>query len=372
MSDFTNPEVLHKTLGDYWYSIYFGNEQIGDYVAALCFNREQWDNQFKDTKNMLSRHKTPVFEHVKVKPLKILESEFLETSKIYAKHDGKYTYNGKLRYDVPLNIDFLVKIPSEIKKIGYVANKLVDPDIVYDTEIVNNILKLPENPFKQSFRTENVYDEHGSVVDKALTLWLFDIEIDKEDIYYQYGYVFNIKLPSSERYKELINVFYDSLVNGPSERTLKLYFSVITGIPVALYNDEKVLKIDDNRVITDKTEYIVNYSNNVVVKEGDVLQIGDPISAGLTFYIPKMIDDNVLAVSLDQHLIGICVKSLIFRNKEIKIEPKTDKETNLTRVDLPVDGSDKDKMLFNDYVFEKGIENIKKVDETTARKVLNG
>ena len=62
---------------------------------------------------------------------------------------------------------------------------------------------------------------------------------------------------------------------------------------------------------------------------------------------------------------------LTFHNKELKIEPKIDKETNLTRVDLPISGTEADKTLFNDYVFEKGIENIKKVDEETARKVLN-
>lgn len=371
MSDFTNPEVLHKTLGEYWYSIYYGNEQIGDYVAALCFNREQWDNQFKDTKNALSRHKIPVFEHMKVKPLKILESEFLKSSQIYPKYDGTYTYEGRIYYDVPIDSSFTIEIPKEIKKIGYISNKLIDPTVIYDVTIVNNTVKLPENPFKKDFRIENVYDSNGNVIDKSITFWLFDVELDKEDVFYQYGYIFNIKLPSSEQYKALINVLYDSLINGPSERVLKLYFSIITGIPVIIEDTEKVLEIEENRLKTDKHEYIVNYSDTITAKVGDILHVGDPISAGLTFYTPKTIDEKVISVSLDQHYIGICVDNIVFHNKELKIEPKTDKETNLTRVDLPIGGSEADKKLFNDYVFEKGVENIKKVDEETTRKVLN-
>lgn len=372
MSDFTNPEVLHKTLGDYWYSIYYGNEQIGNYVAALCFNREQWDNQFKDTKNALSRHKIANFETVKVKPFKLLESKFLESSKIYPKYDGTYIHDGKIYYGIPVQHSFMAEIPKEIVKIGAITNKIIDPTIILDGTIVNNTIKFTENPFKQDFRIENIYDSQGNVIDKAITLWFFDVEIDKEDVYYQYGYIFNIKLPSSEQYKGLINILYDSLINGPSERVLKLYFSAVTGIPVILEDTEKVLEIEENRVKTDKNEYIVNNSDTVTVSVGDILHVGDPISAGLTFYTPKTIDDRVISVSLDQHYIGICVNNIVFHNKELKIEPKIDKETNLTRVDLPIGGTETDKTLFNDYVFEKGIENMKKVDEMIARKVLNG
>ena len=78
MTDFTDPIKMHSCLGDYWYSIYYSNDQIGDYVAALCFNREQWDYQFKDTKDCLSRHKTPVFDTIKVKPLTVKYSDFLK------------------------------------------------------------------------------------------------------------------------------------------------------------------------------------------------------------------------------------------------------------------------------------------------------
>ena len=372
MSDFTNPEILHKTLGEYWYSIYYGNEQIGNYVAALCFNREQWDNQFRDTKNALSRHKIANFETVKVKPFKLLQSKFLESSKIYPKYDGKYDHMGKIYYDVPIYSSFTAEIPKEIVKIGYIANKLLDPTVILDGTIVNNTLKFTENPFKQDFRTENIYDENGKIVDKAITLWFFDVEIDKEDVYYQYGYIFNIKLPSSEQYKELINILYDSLINGPSERVLKLYFSVITGIPVIREDTEKVLEVTEHYVRTDKNEYFLTCDDVATVKVGAILHVGDPISAGLAFYTPKTVDDRIISVSLDQHYIGICVNNIVFHNKELKIEPKIDKETNLTRVDLPIGGTETDKTLFNDYVFETGVENMRKVDEMTARKVLNG
>ena len=367
MTDFTDPIKMHSCLGDYWYSIYYSSDQVGDYVAALCFNREQWDYQFKDTKDCLSRHKTPVFDTIKVKPLTVKYSDFLESSKIYAKYDGTYAYNGNLFYDVPILTEYAIRLPDNIKNIGYVSNKLIDGE-KQPAVVDGNLLKVYFEPFSICPVT-NIYDEDGKVVDKSITLWLFDVSLDNEDMYYQYGYIFNIHLPASNRYNQLINVLYDSLINGPTTRTLLLYLSTVTGIPVAITDREVVKSIVNNIVTTDHNIYECSCSANIVVNIGDVLTIGDSITDELTVYNYKTIDDSIKAVSLDRRYIGLCIDEIVFENEDKALVATT--ENGYTRVDVPVLANRKDKALFNDTLFSNGIDNNKHVDEDIEKAVLN-
>lgn len=367
MTDFTDPIKMHSCLGDYWYSIYYSNDQIGDYVAALCFNREQWDYQFKDTKDCLSRHKTPIFDTIKVKPLTVKYSDFLKSSEVYAKYDGTYVYNGNIFYDVPILTEYSIKLPDNIKNIGYISDKLLDGE-KQPAIIADNLIKVYFDPFKV-YPTEPIYDENGKIVDKSVTLWLFDVSIDNDDMYYQYGYIFNIHLPSSNRYNQLINVLYDSLVNGPTERTLLLYLSTVTGIPVSITDKEVVKSIVNNVVTTDHNIYECSCSANIIVNVNDVLTVGDSITDELTLYNYKTIDDSIKAVSLDRRYIGLCIDEIVFENADKNFDIST--ENGYTRMDVPVLASRKDKELFNDTLFSNGIVNNKHVDDDTEKAVLN-
>ena len=369
MSDFTNPAKIQSCLGDFWYAIYYNADQINKYVASLCFNREQWDTQFSDVKATLSRKKLRPFESINVKPFYVTKSAFAKACEVYPQHDGKYVYDGSIYFDIPIDIQYRLPLPPDIKSVKYISPKLLYGTKYEVPAIVNNTLLLQFNPFElDEFKKEPIYDNRGNIIDYKITIWAFDVKIDKSDMYYQYGYIFNIQLPSSKNYNNLINVLYDSLINGPSESSLRLYISACTGIPVALHNNEVVTEIDCDTIITDKESYEVGKNDKIVVEVGDVLNVGDPMTTGLAFYRPKDIDDSIQALSLDKHYIGLCVKDIVFENKDITVELKTEK--GYTRLDLPVKGSAPDVKLFNDTVFENGINRNTQVDDTTAEKVL--
>lgn len=369
MTDFTDFNKLQACLGDFWYSIYFNSDQITKYVASVMFNREQWDYQFKDTKDLLSRRKLKPFESIKVKPFYLTKSDFAKASEVYPLHDGQYSYNGEIYFDIPIASKYTLPLPEDIRSIGAISPTLLDGTKYVLPEIVNNTVTLPFNPFSvPEFKKIPVYDDNGNVIDYKTTIWAFDVQVDDEDMYYQYGYVFNIHLPSSKNYNNLINVLYDSLINGPTEATLRLYVSACTGIPVALHKGEVVTEINCDVITTDKETYEVSKSDKIIVKVGDVLDIGDPVSTGLTFYRPKEIDSSIRALSLDRHYIGLCVNDIVFENKPI--QTKISSEKGFTRLDLPVTGHKDDVKLFNDTVFENGISKNTQVDEETARKVL--
>lgn len=369
MSDFTDSNKLQACLGDFWYSIYQNAEQIGTYVSSITFNRAQWDTQFKDTKALLSRRKLNPLESINVKPLYITKSEMLEASKVYPVHDGTYRYNGSIYYDVPIDVKIRIPIPKDIKYVGIISPKLLDGVKYEAAEIIAGTLALPFNPFDvDSFKKDPIYDTTGKVVDYRVTIWAFDVKIDKEDMYYQYGYIFNIRLPSSKNYNNLINVLYDSLINGPTEASLRLYISACTGIPVALHKNEVVTAIDCDIITTDQEVYEVSKNDKIIVRVGDVLNIGDPMTTGLTFYRPDEIDASVKAISLDRHYVGLCVDDLVFEN--VDIPTKITSENGYTRLNLPVKGRKNDVKLFNDTVFDNGISKNTQVDDITAEKVL--
>ncbi len=369
MSDFTNPQKIHECLGDYWYSIYYSNEQIGNYVASICFNREQWDYQFKDTKDCLSRYKVPIFEHVKIKPVYLKYSDALESIKDYPTYNGKFIHNGSIQYDLPIGYTYKFKIPEDIKSAGYIANKVVDPTYTSKAVIKDGMLYLDYSPFSGIFKLDRIYDEAGRVVDSYAIVWLFDVELEKEDIYYQYGYIFNIHFDSSENYKQLINVLYDSLINGPSERVFRLYISTVTGIPVALTEGEIVTEVLPDLVTTDKNKYYIHCEDVPVVNVGDVLSVGDSITDGLTFYKHNNIDDSIRAISLDRRYIGICANDIVFENVEKPVIIST--VDGYTKLDLPIIGTKEDITVFNDHVFSEGIVNNVQVDDVTAKAVLD-
>lgn len=369
MSDFTDSNKLHTCLGDFWYSVYQEAEQIGTYVSSITFNREQWDTQLKDMKDLLSRHKLNPFESLKVKPLYVTKSEMLKASEVYPVHDGTYKYDGRIYFDVPVGVKLRIPIREDIKHIGLLSPKLLDGVKYVADDIIDGTLALPFNPFElDEFTQYPVYDADGRVVDYKVTIWAFDVKIDKEDMYYQYGYIFNIRFPSSKNYNNLINVLYDSLINGPTEASLRLYVSACTGIPVALHKGEVVVAINCDIITTDKEVYEVSKGDKITVNVGDVLDIGDTMTTGLTFYRPDEIDESVKAISLDKHYIGLCVNDLVFENTDIPV--KITSENGYTRLDLPVKGRREDVKLFNDTVFDNGIKKNTQVDDIIAEKVL--
>ena len=294
MSDFENFHVLHKALGDYWYSYFSGSEQVGTYVNAVVELQKQVEQTMKELERSLSRKEIDIFRTYRNYPLKFKLSEFNKWSEVYPKYDGKYYYNSSLTYSTPIYKENRVKIPSKVVSIGKITNKIDEPDLeTIDFSLEEGYLTLPFNPFEENFVVNELSDG-----DKEVVLWLRDVKLDFDDLYIQFGYALGIKLPSSERYKEIINAYTDCLVNGGSKENVLKFIKAVTGADGELTND--VL--------------------GIVLPEGF---LGNCFSGGITLL-----------------------------NQDLEVEIST--QEGFTRLDLPIRGSNTDK--FNDVSFQKGVE----------------
>ena len=307
MNDFEDFHVLHKALGDFWYSYFGGAEQVGTYVDSVTELCKQVESTMHELTNSLSRHTIDVYRSYRNYPLKVKLSEYNEWSGLLPQYDGSYMFNGQIHYSVPVRTASRVKAPFRIVSIASIANRITEPTI--DTEdftFEDSYITLHFNPFEEDFVVETLPDK-----DEEVTLWLKDVKLDYDDLYTQYGYALDIKLPSSERYKEIINAYTDCLVNGGSKDNVLKFIKAVTGA------------------------------------DGEIT-------------------DDVKGLALPEGFLGNCMKSVVVINEDVPVEVK--EQDGFTRVDLPVMGEDAKK--FNDLAFERGkAACVEIIDECELRKI---
>ena len=294
MTDFENFHVLHKALGDYWYLLFGNTEQVGTYIDATVEMYKQISQEMRELTNSLSRYDIDVFRTYRNYPIKVKKSEFAEYSKVLPEYNGEFIFNGKIHFDIPVIIKPRIKVPSNIVSVGSLVNRLNSPTIeITDIEVKNGYIELPFNPFNEDFFIEEESNE------EQVTIWLKDVKLDYEDLYTQYGYALDIKLPSSERYKDIINTYTNCLVNGGSKDNILNFIKAVTGA------------------------------------EGEIVTA----------------DTDLLGIVLPESFIGNCIKGdLVLKNEETSVKVKT--QDSYTRIDLPVIGIGSKQ--FNDLSFEKG------------------
>lgn len=313
MSDFENFHTLHKALGDFWYSFFAGAEQVGTYVDAVQEMYKQVEQTMHEVEHSLSRHDIDVYRTYRNYPLKVKYSNYVEWSNVLPQYDGTYSYNGELKYSVPISTTSRIKLPAKIVEIGAITNKIIEPTIeTIDFAFEDSYIILPFNPFEEDFTVNILPDK-----DQEVTLWLKDVKFDYDDLYMQYGYALDIKLPSSERYKEIINAYTDCLVNGGSKQNVLRLIKAITGT------------------------------------EGEITNV-------------------VQGLILPKGFLSPCMKSVVVINEDIPVEIKN--QDGFTRLDLPVVG--KDAKFFQDCCFERGkascVEVTDECELKQIRNILNG
>ena len=308
MSDFENFHTLHKALGDFWYSYFGGAEQVGTYVDAVQEMQKQTEQTMHELEHSLSRHTIDVYRTYRNYPVKVKRSQFVEWSGTVPSYDGTYTYNGQIKYSVPVGSSNRIKLPFKIVSIGAITNRISEPTIeTIDFAFEDSYLILPFNPFEKDFIVETLPDK-----DEAVTIWLKDVKLDYNDLYTQYGYALGVKLPSSQRYKDFINAYTDCLVNGGSKGNILKLVKAITGA------------------------------------DGEL----NPT--------------DIEGIALPKGFLSGCIQDVVFKNGFFPLEVK--EQDGFTRVDLPVSGSDAQK--FNDLCFERGKDDcVEVIDECELKQI---
>jgi len=169
----------------------------------------------------------------------------------------------------------------------------------------------------------------------------------------------NLKLESSEGYRDLLNALMDGITQGSKIRDFHNAWSAITGVDLAKEEETIETITEDDRslvVITDKNVYKYSLNSVLLVTEGQALQPGDPLVDTLQFFelnrgiVPDEIDSVVLGPGL---LANGYFSELVWENKEVDVVVEYDAE-GYAKVSWELGGFILDVEKFFDDTHERG------------------
>ena len=305
-------EVLNA-IGKFWQGV----EGVPQLVKSIMVLQAQIDQERTELVNSTSRHKIDVFRKKFWLPLEV------DLDDNMPRFDSGDFFDSLGTFDLTRPTRRMT-LPKYIVSADYVSDGIEVQ--TFQNPIEDRTFKVPEG---------------------VQTVWLHNALVDQDDLYTQFGYTLGLRLPSSERYKMLITALMDSLVNGPSQGALMMGLSAITGLPVILEKQERVLLINGNKVITDAHEY--ECKGEILLQEGNVYQKGTPVT-----------DDILLnaapdGIELGMGMTGMCEPFTVL-NQECPIS--ISEEDGYTRVDI-----DTLPQEINDIIHRNGVYAARQVTE---------
>jgi hypothetical protein len=166
-----------------------------------------------------------------------------------------------------------------LKGCNFLYNKIFDPttilenqiDFIIDSSGEEDYLAFSKDPFDWegdgkpipgvAYRTLNVTDNSGVVTqERELAIWIPDAQVDRYDLYLNYGYLVKRFEPSSEAYRALLQGIMRYFVLGPTMQHLTSALNVIIGVPVVRDDGEILQSVDTSdpnyhTVVTNKRRY---------------------------------------------------------------------------------------------------------------------
>jgi hypothetical protein len=289
-------------LGSFW-SRHF--EDRGQLLGLERANSQQFLQAYLDYLEAVacvSRFSCPIFHRRIWHALVIKESEIDTGRAAVLKYgDGAY-YDGSYRYGVPVGNQFHTADLTDIKHIGVLLNRMLDPTLAWvngsDFFVEDGSIYLRDDPFNDARLTvTSILDDRGNVTDREVVLWAFNSHEDWEYLYEHYGYVIRRKLASSESYANLINSLWNGFVGGLSARDLDWALAAIVGIPMVRETSEVVEGVlgyaYKTVVCTDQHCYIYPAQSQANVSIGQTVYAGQALVDTVSVFDLANYDDIV-------------------------------------------------------------------------------
>jgi hypothetical protein len=377
-------QYLYRALGTFWTQVFQDQEALRGYTAGMAEELIQSYYRLTETVNSLSVKHIDVFHTVRWKPIVIKKSEFNRSPFVFEPGEAVFgiqppdnkAYAGQLfRFGFSKEsankayFSFTPKIG--LHSFGLLTNRIISPslilvpgvDVVFEKGVMyfnQDLFNTPSLPkaalFDDSGDRATYTDSSGKVVqDEFLILWAYTAKIDEDQLYLNFGQLFDIRLPSSVQYKQLLETVMSLAVGGPTISALNAVFSILCKSPSVLSSTETVTDMyaDDmyRYVITDKNtyKYPVYVEPNYSISLGDTLYAGECLTDSVKF-VDSVIDPvwwlrefESPRVALPKHVFAIDNQhQLLFENAENFVD-YTPEEGFV----FPVVGNPADVALFN-------------------------
>lgn len=377
---------LYNSLGSFWTQIFQEKQFIRGYTLGMAEELAQQYINLAEVVNSYSIKDIPVYHKEKWYPLFIRKSLFNKSAFVFEKNSAvfgaqpandRFFAGDVFRFGFPKeNENFAAYsfTPAvKLKNLSCLNNRLIDPSYVFisgiDYVFKNNTIYFNQDIFdNEYFPKFTLLQDDGNLVtyidsdgrqqqEEVIVAWANNVDIDYEELYNNFGVIYDFKLDSSEKYKAILQALINISVEGSTVAAIKTFLSNLLEFPTIIETKETVENIysDDywKYLVTDKHVYRLKLSQNIVnsIKLGDILYAGDFItddavladSAISSNWWLKEIDTDKLAFA--PNVFAADVKNqLFFENKNLFIEYRDN------QLFFPVIGSSKDVESFHKYI----------------------
>ena len=340
-SDFDQPQALLAPLGSFWSRTYQGKDLAASILAAVGQLAEQTHDDLQELTDSLSRAKCPVFHRKNWTKLTLLQSQ---CNRKYAVPTfgggGVFDFQNGLSFGMPAAQPYfawplpagLVAVPVLLNRITLSSQTLI---CGVDYLVQDGYLIFRNDPFADPLIAASPILVDNVVTDQQCNLWVFRGHYDQQALYQLYGYALELQLPSSERYKQLLNAVFAALVSGTTTKELDQAWSAIADVPLVRHSQEtvEVLLTGDNcqQVVTSQEVYTFSLDANITVVPGQVVQQGDTLCDALTVYefnrgqTPPAAQVPALAVSKNILTPGF-LGDIVFQNQAVPLQVSSDED----------------------------------------------
>ena len=383
--DATDGQYLYRSLGSFWTQIFQDKNALKGYTIGAAEEAIQAYYRLADTLKQFAVKDIELYHKEKWKPLVIKKSEFNKTPFVFEADGAVFGkqpssdkfYGGKLfRFGLPKETNgnvFSFSPTYSLGNFGAIANRLIAPSMLLvpgvDVILQDNTLYFNSNLFDNDYipRAKLVGDLGAAITyndvdgnqyeDEYIILWIYHAEIDDSALYYNFGAIFDINLPTSQSYKELLKALMNLSVEGPTIAALNIIFAALANIPVAIEPREIVEDLyadtDYNYLVTDKHVYRIataqHFRSDIII--GTVLYAGDILGDSVKlvdtvikpdWWVKEITSDKLGFAS---HVFAAGVKNQLFFQNTVELITYAE-----GKITFPVLGRSSDVEAFHTYI----------------------
>lgn len=410
-SDLDDPKKMLAQLGSFWESLFSSKDQLRDYVNAVTFCANENYKHALQALDATSRKTVPVFDKKTIAPVVLKKSELNSVATNIQKFNNTTAKfdDGALAFDTIFTAsEFAFPLPKNLVSVNQLLDALEpthawikNTDFVIDTD--RGAIVFAKNPFESGAQIDY------ATGDPTMYLWGVPAEFDEKYIFEQFAYVTNLRLRSSENYKQLVDAILTGIVNGgAAAETLDKAIIAICDIPLVKTAEELVEHVFHDGhglcIATDKNTYRFSGANRPIVSVGQKVFGGQALVDGLIIsefappnnfkkladnlplyqqannaylstqgfdYVETQGEEQIIlnteetcpyrpkdlqAVAVGPGLLSACFfGELVFENKDVPLRVNTAHPTGYTYASFQLNGHPADVAKFFDEIHARGI-----------------
>lgn len=356
-------ERLLTVVGSFWSDVYGGSDLVASTLHARAQAAAQAHLDLLELLASVSRFNVPIFHTDNWYLLTLRESELNAAN--LPKWDGAYNFDGQIAFDQAVGLDlFAWAVPDTLVDVKVATNRITGAEYTLtagvDFAVKDGAIWFLDNPFDSDKVLVREVFESNAVVDRTCDIWLYRGQWDRQTVFSQFGYALDLHLKSSQRYKDLVNAMFDSLVEGTSLRSIQSFLSAVTDVPVAAGDETVQYVLTDSRgpwVVTDKNAYGFKAGSTATVAVGDDLIAGQTMTNALSFHEFNRgeVSDEVRAMVVGRGFLADgYFQELTFENKDVPLVIAYPGD-GYTRISFEVGGFPADVEKFWDDTHAAGV-----------------